>query len=64
MGIIIPLKFALPALALIIILITGIGLYLCKKILDKLSHEITIESSINVGTTVKIHFPSIKTIIE
>ncbi len=43
---------------------TGIGLYLCKKILDKLSHEITIESSINVGTTVKIHFSSIETIIE
>jgi signal transduction histidine kinase len=43
---------------------TGIGLYLCKKILDKLSHKITIESKINVGTTVKIHLSSIKTIIE
>lgn len=43
---------------------TGIGLYLCKKILDKLSHEITIESKINVGTTVKIDLSSIKTIIE
>lgn len=43
---------------------TGIGLYLCKKILDKLSHKITIESKINVGTTVKIHLSSIKTMIE
>lgn len=43
---------------------TGIGLYLCKKILDKLSHKITIESKINAGTTVKIYFSSIKTIIE
>ena len=43
---------------------TGIGLYLCKKILNKLSHKITIESVINVGTTVKIHLSSIKTIIE
>ena len=43
---------------------TGIGLYLCKKILDKLSHEITIESNINEGTTVRIDFSSIDTIIE
>lgn len=43
---------------------TGIGLYLCKKILDKLSHKITINSKINLGTTVKIHFYSIKTIME
>lgn len=43
---------------------TGIGLYLCKKILDKLSHRITITSKINVGTTVKIDLSSIKTMIE
>lgn len=43
---------------------TGIGLYLCKKILDKLGHKITIESKINVGTTVKIDLSSRKTIIE
>lgn len=43
---------------------TGIGLYLCKKILDKLAHKITIESKINVGTTVKIDLSSRKTIIE
>ena len=32
---------------------TGIGLYLCRKIMRKLSHEITIESEIGVGT--KVH---------
>lgn len=43
---------------------TGIGLYLCKKILDKLSHKIAIKSEVNAGTTVKIDLSSIKTIIE
>ncbi|WPC40163.1 sensor histidine kinase [Clostridium sp. JS66] len=43
---------------------TGIGLYLCKKILDKLSHTITITSKVNVGTKVKINLFSVKTIIE
>jgi signal transduction histidine kinase len=43
---------------------TGIGLYLCKKILDKLSHRITITSKVNVGTTVKIDLSSVKTMIE
>jgi signal transduction histidine kinase len=43
---------------------TGIGLYLCKKILDKLSHTITITSEVGVGTTVKINLSSVKTIIE
>lgn len=43
---------------------TGIGLYLCKKILDKLSHRITITSKVNVGTKVKIDLSSIKTMIE
>ncbi len=43
---------------------TGIGLYLCKKILDKLSHTISITSKVNVGTKVKIDLSSIKTIIE
>ena len=35
---------------------TGIGLYLCKKILDNLSHKITIDSEIGKGTTVAIDF--------
>lgn len=43
---------------------TGIGLYLCKKILDKLSHTITITSKVNVGTKVKINLSSVKTIVE
>lgn len=33
---------------------TGIGLYLCKQILNKLSHTITMESKVGVGTKVKI----------
>lgn len=33
---------------------TGIGLYLCKRILNKLSHTITIESEVGRGTKVKI----------
>lgn len=37
---------------------TGIGLYLCKSILNKLSHTITIESEIDKGTRVKIGLDS------
>lgn len=33
---------------------TGIGLYLCKQILDKLSHTLSIESKAGQGTKVKI----------
>ena len=33
---------------------TGIGLYLCKRIIKKLSHTIAIESTIGKGTKVKI----------
>jgi len=43
---------------------TGIGLYLCKKVLDKLSHKISITSEVDVGTKVKIDLSSTKTIIE
>lgn len=43
---------------------TGIGLYLCKKILDKLSHKISIESKVNEGTNVEIDLASVETIIE
>lgn len=35
---------------------TGIGLYLCKQILNKLSHKIEIESDVGKGTKVKINF--------
>lgn len=33
---------------------TGIGLYLCKQILNKLSHTIEVESEVGRGTKVKI----------
>lgn len=33
---------------------TGIGLYLCRRILTRLGHTITIESDLGVGTTVRI----------
>lgn len=36
---------------------TGIGLYLCKKLCDRLEHGITIESKENEGTTITLKFP-------
>ncbi|MBR3834934.1 MAG: sensor histidine kinase [Lachnospiraceae bacterium] len=36
---------------------TGIGLYLCKKLCDRLEHNIGIESEEGQGTTVTIVFP-------
>lgn len=36
---------------------TGIGLYLCKKLCDKLGQNIEIDSILNTETTVKIYFP-------
>ena len=33
---------------------TGIGLYLCRRILEKLGHTIAITSAVGVGTTVRI----------
>ena len=36
---------------------TGIGLYLCKKLCDKLGFGIELESEENVGTEVRIVFP-------
>ena len=43
---------------------TGIGLYLCKKILNKLSHKVTITSQIDLGTMVKIDLSSVNILIE
>lgn len=43
---------------------TGIGLYLCKRILNKLSHTINIESFIDKGTKVKIGLDAIDMLIE
>lgn len=36
---------------------SGLGLYLCKKTLDKLQHKIEITSEINKGTKVMVSFP-------
>ena len=35
---------------------TGIGLYLCKQILDKLAHPIHLSSKVGEGTTVALFF--------
>jgi len=43
---------------------TGIGLYLCKKALGKLSHTLTIQSEVGVGTTVFIDLSRTETFIE
>ncbi len=36
---------------------TGIGLYLCKKMCDKLGISIELNSVQNVGTNIKLVFP-------
>lgn len=36
---------------------TGIGLYLCKKLCDKLRHGIELNSEKDIGTEIKIVFP-------
>ena len=36
---------------------SGLGLYLCKKTLDKLGHHIEISSTVRKGTRVEITFP-------
>ena len=43
---------------------TGIGLYLCKKILSRLSHTIKIESVVGKGTKVFINLEMIERMIE
>ncbi|KPB03782.1 sensor histidine kinase [Bacillus sp. CHD6a] len=35
---------------------SGIGLYLCKRIADRLNHRLTIESEVSKGTTVTIRY--------
>ncbi len=37
---------------------TGIGLYLCKKLCNKLDHNIKIESSFDEYTKITIVFPN------
>ncbi len=36
---------------------TGLGLYICKQIVTKLKGEITVESELHVGTTVRVQLP-------
>lgn len=43
---------------------SGIGLYLCKEIINKLSHKISITSKVGKGTTVSIDFSTNKINIE
>lgn len=43
---------------------TGIGLYLCKRILTKLSHTIELESAVGEGTKVKIGLETVDTMVE
>ena len=37
---------------------TGIGLYLCKEVIQKLSHLISVESKVGEGTSVYLSFPT------
>ncbi len=43
---------------------TGLGLYLCKRILDQLSHRLSLQSEPGRGTTVTIEFPQEDFILE
>lgn len=43
---------------------SGLGLYLCKRILDKLGHTIRVESQVGAGTKVKIRFAEVKPFLE
>lgn len=39
---------------------TGLGLYICKEIVNKLRGEISVKSQLNIGTTFEINIPKIK----
>ena len=39
---------------------TGIGLYLCKRVLDKLTHTISIESEVGKGTKIRLGLASVQ----
>ena len=43
---------------------TGIGLYLCKRILNKLGHEISISAQVGKGTRVSIDLSREETVLE
>lgn len=43
---------------------TGLGLYLCKRVADKLSHRISINSIVTRGTTVSLDLSTLKLEVE
>lgn len=43
---------------------TGLGLYLCKEILKRLSHKLSISSQIGVGTKVSLALSQQRTVLE
>lgn len=43
---------------------TGIGLYLCKKILDALGHKISVESNEGIGTKVTLNLKMYDSVME
>ena len=38
---------------------TGLGLYICKEIVNKLNGEISLQSKLDVGTTIDIIIPKL-----
>ena len=42
----------------------GIGLYLCKKLCNKLGLGLEIQSEVNVGTKISIIFPKAENLVE
>jgi signal transduction histidine kinase len=43
---------------------TGLGLYLCRQILSKLSHSITLESQVDKGSKVRIDLATVEVEVE
>ena len=43
---------------------TGIGLYLCKRVMDRLGHGISIRSRPGQGTEVRLELDSVRSILE
>jgi signal transduction histidine kinase len=43
---------------------TGIGLYLCRRVCDRLGHGLSLESEVGRGTKARIDLSSSETIVE
>ena len=39
---------------------TGIGLYLCRRILNRLSHTVSVESEPGIGTKIRLHLDTVQ----